>query len=264
MKFALGIKKEMTQKFSDRGEIIPATAVQVPANFVTQVKNDKRDGYVSVQVGAGLKKKMTKPLKGHLKDLDQFRYLKEFRVDEATVEKVKRGDRLSLEMFEQGDKLELSGRSKGKGFQGVVKRHGFSGSPASHGHKDQLRMPGSSGATDPNHVFKGKRMGGHMGYERVTVKDMELIEIDLDKQTLWLKGPVPGAFNSLVMLSAEGEVKVNQVSPNQSKQDLVQAVGHEQPDEAHQDKKEELENKTEELEHDSGAGQGAVETGEKI
>ena len=241
MKFILGLKKEMSQKFAESGAVTPVTAIQAGPCQVTQLKSQDKDGYTAVQIGMGHKNKINKPLQGHLKDMENFRYLREFRIKSNTndanlpspkaseghgkdappkadqpqaentaneISNLKRGDALSVSIFLPGDKLQITGTSKGKGFQGVVKRHGFHGAPKTHGHKDQVRMPGSIGATEPGRVFKGTRMGGHMGDERVTIRDVEVIEVDKDKGLLWVKGPVPGAFNSLVLLSAEGEIKL--------------------------------------------------------
>ncbi len=168
---------------------------------------------------------------GHLKGMASFRYLSEFKIsslnhlqsssngsnnftagisnDKLTAGgTLERGDVITVGVFEAGDKVKVTGVSKGKGFQGVVKRHGFHGSPASHGHKDQLRMPGSIGSTDAARVFPGKRMAGRMGGEQVTVTNLEIIKIDEDKNLIYVKGAVPGARNSLLEISGEGEMKL--------------------------------------------------------
>jgi len=154
MKFILGKKLEMSQIFKDDGTVVPVTKVKAGPCQVTQVRNKDKDGYIAFQVGFGEKKKLNKPESGHLKKLGNYRYLIEFREDEKA--ELKKGDKITTAVFEIGDKVKVTGVSKGKGFQGVVRRHGFHGSPASHGHKDQLRMPGSIGATDPARVFPGK------------------------------------------------------------------------------------------------------------
>lgn len=203
-KFILGKKIEMTQKFLENGHVVPVTAVKAGPCTITQVKGEK-EGYTAVQVGFGSKRVINKPLAGHLKDLGNFRYVREFRLaDTANFEK---GKVFDVTSFEAGDNLKVTATSKGKGFQGVVKRHGFHGSPASHGHKDQLRMPGSIGATDAARVFKGTRMGGHMGVDTVTVTNLELVEVDVDNGILYIKGAVPGHRNSLVAIVADGEMK---------------------------------------------------------
>lgn len=202
-KFILGKKLEMTQKFLADGRVIPVTVVQAGPCTVVQVKGDK-DGYSAVQIGFEQKKKANKPMAGHLKGLSNFRVLREFRV--LKTDDFARAKVFDVTSFQAGDNLTVTATSKGKGFQGVVKRHGFAGSPASHGHKDQLRMPGSIGATDPARVFKGTRMAGHMGFDTVTVKNLELIEIDPKNNLLFIKGAVPGARNTLVKIVADGEL----------------------------------------------------------
>jgi len=178
---------------------------------VTQVKKNDVDGYVAVQVGFGKKKNLSKPMKGHLKDLGDFQYLKEFRLDAKAIEGFNVGGTITAKTFEVGDKIKVAGLSKGKGFQGVVKRHGFHGSPATHGHKDQLRMPGSIGAGGVQHVFKGVRMGGQMGGGQITVTNLSVIDMDSEKNELFIKGAVPGARGNLLLISGEGDVILEQV-----------------------------------------------------
>src|SRR3989344_3529174 len=167
MKFILGKKLAMTQKFLPDGNVLAVTEVQAGPCTITQVKGG-RDGYQAVQIGYGQTKNLLKALQGHLQGLPSHRYLREFRLE--TTDKLERGQVIDVSTFVAGDYLKVTGISKGKGFQGVVKRHHFAGSPASHGHKDQLRMPGSIGATEPQHVFKGTRMGGRMGGDQVSLK----------------------------------------------------------------------------------------------
>ena len=208
-KFILGRKLNMTQKFQEDGRVVPVTVVEAGPCTVVQVKNNDKDGYNAVQVGYATKNKrgINKPLAGHLKKLDSFRYLKEFRLD--NVENFERSKVFDVTSFAVGDNLKVTATSKGKGFQGVVKRHGFHGSPASHGHKDQLRMPGSIGATDAARVFKGTRMGGHMGDDKVTVKNLEIVEIKPEENILFIKGAVPGARNGILFIStAESNFEV--------------------------------------------------------
>ncbi len=187
-------------------KVVGVTKVQTAPNTVVQLRTDDKDGYKAVQLGFGEKKEknIRKPQKGHMKGLGNFRYLREFRVDEN----VEKGDKIDVSTFEAGDKVNVVSTSKGKGFQGVVKRHGFKGTKKTHGNKDQLRMPGSIGATGPAHVFKGTRMGGRMGGKQATSKNLEIIEIDLENNILYIKGSVPGARNSLVLVNGEGELKV--------------------------------------------------------
>lgn len=202
-KFILGRKLNMTQKFLADGRLAPVTVVEAGPCTVIQVKSDKsKDGYNAIQVGFSAKARINKPLAGHLKGLSNFRYLKEFRLD--NVDNFARGKVFDVSSFSAGDNLEVTAISKGRGFQGVVKRHGFAGSPASHGHKDQLRMSGSVGATDPARVFKGTRMGGRMGSDTVTVKNLELVEVDTTNNLLYIKGAVPGSRNALVTIWSDG------------------------------------------------------------
>ncbi len=201
MKVILGTKREMTQKWSEAG-VVPVTAVLAGPCTITQVKGQK-DGYDAIQVGFyQTKKKVSKSIAGHLKDLAHFRTLREFRMESDA----KRGQIATVAAFKVGDKVQVVGLAKGKGFQGVVKRHHFGGSPKTHGHKDQHRMPGSIGATEPKHVFKGTRMAGRMGGQQVTVKNLEIIEIDEKNNILYIKGAVPGARNGLLAISGEGDM----------------------------------------------------------
>ncbi|MBU0597570.1 50S ribosomal protein L3 [Patescibacteria group bacterium] len=217
MKFIIGKKIEMTQRFSDDGQAIPVTAIQAGPCTVTQVKTEEKEGYNAVQVGFGGKKKLTKPLAGHLKGLSNFRYIFEFREDKP--DGLKRGDIITVSSFIAGDKVKVVGTSKGRGFQGVVKRHKFAGGKGSHGDKDQLRMPGSIGATDAARVFKGMRMAGHMGNERVTIDNQKIQEVDSENNLIFIKGAVPGPRNSIVLISAPGEIKIEGKDDKKSKQE---------------------------------------------
>ncbi len=195
MKFILAKKLEMSQIFRPDGTVVPVTLLQAGPCVVTQIKTVETDGYQSVQVGFISVKKVTKPQEGHLKDLPKMREFREFRVEGDNT--LKRGDTIEAAVFVPGDVVHVTGISKGKGFQGVVKRHGFHGAPASHGHKDQQRMPGSSGAGGLQHVIKGVRKPGRMGGDTVTVQNLEVIEIR-DGGIVAIKGAVPGARNTVV------------------------------------------------------------------
>jgi len=221
MKFILGTKQGMTQVFREDGAVVPVTCVQAGPCVVTQVK-DK-----AIQIGFGAQKKfrVNKAKQGHLKDIKlhednnlTVRCLRDFSGKE---ESMKRGDVFTVEVFTPGDKVQVTGNSKGRGFQGVVKRHGFHGSPASHGHKDQLRMPGSIGATDAARVFKGKRMPGHMGDAQVTVKNLEIVEVHPDDNELLIKGAVPGARGGLLLISTENG-KMELQNPEEPKEKKVE------------------------------------------
>lgn len=212
MKYIIGKKIGMTQVFREDGTVVPVTRIQAGPCVVTQVKTEEKEGVNAVQVGFGVQKlfRLTKPQKGHLKDINvenpnqTVRHLHDFRNDSD----LKRGDIFTVSIFEPGEKVKVVGKSKGRGFQGVVKRHGFKGSPASHGHKDQLRMPGSIGATDAARVFKGTRMGGHMGDAQVSVLNLEIVKIDEENNELFIKGAVPGARNGLVyVMTPEGTIE---------------------------------------------------------
>lgn len=195
MKFILGKKLEMSQIYSDDGIVTPVTLVQAGPCVVTDVKTEDKDGYNAVQLGFETVKRLNKPEAGHLRGMEALRHLKEFRMDSPA--EVKRGDAIDASVFTPGDTVHVSGTSKGKGFQGVVKRHGFSGSPATHGHKDQERMPGSIGPGGIQRVLKGRRMAGRMGDSRVTVTNLKVVEVR-DGGVIAIKGAVPGARNSLV------------------------------------------------------------------
>lgn len=197
MKFILAKKIEMSQVFRPDGTVVPVTLVQAGPCVVTQIKEAADAGYTAVQVGFLPAKKLAKPEEGHLKDLPKLSILREFRIEDPSA--FKRGDSIEAAVFQVGDKVDVCGVSKGKGFQGVVKRHGFHGHPASHGHKDQLRMPGSIGAGGVQHVLKGKRMAGHMGDERITVKNLQVVELR-ENGIIALKGAVPGARNAILEL----------------------------------------------------------------
>lgn len=202
----------MTQVFREDGTVVPVTRVKAGPCVITQIKTKENDGVNSVQLGFGLQKKfrLNKPAQGHLKDLDPVRHMRDFRVD-GSVE-LKRGDKFNVSIFDAGEKVEVTGTSKGKGFQGVVKRYNFKGSPASHGHKDQLRMPGSIGATDAARVFKGTRMGGHMGDDRITVKNLEIVEVNEEGNELLIKGAIPGSRGGLLLIKTkEGQISQDQL-----------------------------------------------------
>lgn len=199
MKFILGKKINMSQIFEEDGRVIPVTILEAGPCKIIQIKTKEKEGYNALQIGFDQKKRISKPLKGHFKGLGSFRYLREFKVEEeGDLKKYKIGDEINISIFEKGDRVKITGISKGKGFAGVVKRHGFRGSPASHGTKHTLRAPGSIGATDPGRVFKGKKMAGRMGRKNVTIKGLKVVEIDPKKNLLTLSGAIPGARNSLV------------------------------------------------------------------
>jgi large subunit ribosomal protein L3 len=194
MSALLGKKIGMTTVFSATGELVPVTVVQVGPCVVTQVKTVESDGYNSLQLGFDEKKveKLSKPLAGHLKKTTDkgFRVLREFRTD--AVGEIEAGAVISIDMFSVGDKVNVSGISKGRGFQGTVKRHGFARGPETHGCRNH-RKPGSVGNSAwPGKIIKGKKMPGHMGVNRETVKNLTIMDIKHDENLLLIKGAVPG------------------------------------------------------------------------
>jgi large subunit ribosomal protein L3 len=195
MAFILGKKLGMTRVFNDDGTVVPVTLIETEPMTVTQIKITEKDGYEAIQIGSGKIKKVDKAKAGHLKNLKNFRFLKEFK---SKVGDLKRGDILDVETFKEGDLLKVSGISKGRGFQGAVKRHGFHGMPASHGHHHVLRHVGSIGQRFPQHTLKGMRMAGRMGGVRKTVRGLKIISVDKEKNLLVVKGAVPGRKGTLL------------------------------------------------------------------
>jgi large subunit ribosomal protein L3 len=200
MKIILGQKKQMTQVFQDDGTVIPVTIIHADPNVVTAVRTKDKNGYTAVQLGVGRKskKRVAKPQLLEWGELGIFRWVREFNLPVAA--EMTRGKKLDVSVFQAGDKVQVTGTSKGRGYAGVVKRHHFKGGPASHGHKDNLRAPGSIGATFPQHVMKGTRMAGRLGAAQVTVKNLIIVAVKPDTNDLYISGAVPGAINSLVAI----------------------------------------------------------------
>lgn len=194
----------MSQYFDEAsGEVIPVTVIKAEPMTVTQVKsNDSKDKYSSVQVGVGKTKKLSKSLKGHLKDLGNFSVLTEFKVSDS--KEFEKGKKIDLSGFKSGEIVNVIGISKGRGFAGAMKRHGFSGFPASHGH-DRPRSVGSIGQRFPQHTRKGLRMAGHMGVQQVTVKNLQVVEVDAKRNLITVKGAVPGHRNGYVKVISTGK-----------------------------------------------------------
>ena len=196
----MGLKSGQTHVYNEKGDMIPVTVIDLKTNFVTQVKTTEKDSYNAIQVGMMPKKRqrVTKPVLGHFKASGNpgYYFVQEIRMD--TLPDVKAGDTLACG-FKVGDKVDVSGISKGKGFQGVMKRWNFAGGRDSHGHSISHRSPGSIGfRTDPGKVFKGKKMAGHMGCDNVTVQNLEVIEINLEDGYMLIRGAVPGHKNGMV------------------------------------------------------------------
>jgi large subunit ribosomal protein L3 len=199
MKFVLGTKVNMTQIFDDKGMVHPVTVLKAGPMTVTAIKSISKDGYTAVQVGFGekLEKNINKPEKGHMKS-GNFRYLKEFEVEGESTFAV--GDTIDLSTFSAGDMVTVSSISKGKGFQGVVKRYGFKGGPRSHGQKHSEREPGSIGGAgrDGGRVAKGKRMAGRMGGDRITTKGLTVVGVKPETGEIFVRGAIAGRRGTLV------------------------------------------------------------------
>ena len=195
----IGRKVGMTQVFLPNGTMVGVSVVQVTPNTVTRLRTDERDGYTAVQLGAGERKRLIKPLAGQLKDLPRVRNIREFRLDSADEYEV--GQQITVaDVFAEGDLVDVTGVSKGKGFAGTVKRHNFSRGPKTHG-SDNYRKPGSIGpGTTPGRVYKGLKMGGHMGHDRVTMKKLRVIRVDAERNLILVKGSVPGAPGALTFV----------------------------------------------------------------
>ncbi|MCH8987965.1 MAG: 50S ribosomal protein L3 [Chloroflexi bacterium] len=199
----LGKKIGMTQIFREDGRVVPVTVIEAGPCVVTQVKTKETDGYEAVQLGFGEVKRRNKPLSGHLKDSRLCRFLREVAADNTSEFEV--GQTISVDIFQAGEKVDIIGRSKGRGFAGVMKRWGFKGGPKTHGQSDRARAPGSiGGGTTPGKVYKGLKMAGHMGNRRITVKGLEIVEVDAERNLLLIKGGIPGATNSLVQIRRVG------------------------------------------------------------
>jgi len=195
----LGKKIGMTQIFREDGRIVPVTVIEAGPCVVTQVKTMESDGYEAVQLGFGDVKRRNKPQAGHLKNSRLSRYLREVSTDDTSEFEV--GQTIGVDIFETGEKIDVIGKSKGRGFAGVMKRWNFGGGPRTHGQSDRARAPGSiGGGTTPGKVYKGLKMAGHMGNRRITVKGLEIVEIDSERNLLLVKGGIPGATNSLVQI----------------------------------------------------------------
>lgn len=207
MKFILGVKKNMTQVFDDKANVVPVTVLEAGPVIITQIKTVKTDGYNAVQVGFGVKKEknINKAVKGHVKGLGNFRFMKEFRIeDEKVLAGLKVGDKIDLNNFKEGEKITVSSVSKGKGFQGVIKRHGFKGQPRTHGQKHSERAPGSisGGTREGGRVPKGMRMAGRTGSDRVTIPGLKIVQIDAEKNEVLVLGAVAGRRGTLVEITA--------------------------------------------------------------
>jgi large subunit ribosomal protein L3 len=196
----IGKKLGMSQLFDDTGLAHPVTVLEVGPCVITQIKSPERDGYSAVQLGFGLDKRLNRPERGH-RQASGFmsRTLREVKVSDTADMAV--GQIITADAFAEGELVDITGTSKGRGFQGVVKRHGFRGGPKTHGQSDRLRAPGSIGSSaTPGRVFKGLRMAGRMGGDRVTVQNLKVLRVDPERNLLLVEGSVPGANESLVIV----------------------------------------------------------------
>lgn len=196
----MGKKIGTTQVFREDGSVASVTAIQAGPCTVTQVKTRDKDGYESVQLGFDEVRRLKKPEQGHLKPVGKlFRHLREVEADD--ISQVQLNQQVDVSIFKPGDRVDVIGVSKGRGFAGVVRRHHFGGGPKTHGQSDRMRAPGSIGSgTFPGRVIKGLRMAGHLGDARVTVRNLEVVQADAERNLLLLKGSVPGAPDSLVLI----------------------------------------------------------------
>lgn len=201
-KAILATKVGMTQVFNENGELVPVTVLQAGPCVVTQVKTEEIDGYESVVVGFGEKREklVKKPQQGHFKkaEVSFKRFLREFRFENSSEYKV--GDEIKADIFSNGDKIDVTAKSKGKGFQGAIKRHGQHRGPMTHGSKFHRHAGSNGSATTPGRVFKGKKMPGQMGNVRVTVQNLEIVRVDVENNLILVKGAIPGPKKSLVMV----------------------------------------------------------------
>ena len=202
----VGRKVGMTRIFTDEGDSLPVTVLDVSDNRVTQIKTDATDGYVAVQVAFGKRRasRVTKAMAGHFAKagVEAGHILKEFRVSEADAGNLKVGGKVGVDIFQIGQKVDVSGTTQGKGFSGVIKRHHYSSNRASHGNSLSHNVPGSIGqAQDPGRVFPGKRMAGHLGNVKRTIQSLEIVRVDAARQLLLVKGAVPGSRGRDVVVS---------------------------------------------------------------
>jgi len=194
----IGRKVGMTSVFAEDGTVVPVSVVEIEPNTVTALRTADNDGYTAVQLGTGVVKKLTRPRAGQLKGLPPVRHSREFRLDDVSEYAI--GQQLDVTLFADGEEVDVTGVSKGRGFAGTVKRHGFRRGPETHG-SDSHRQPGSIGAgTYPGKVFKGTGMAGRMGNDRVTVKKLTVVRSDHERNVLLIKGPLPGARNAMVLI----------------------------------------------------------------
>ena len=254
MKFILGTKVNMTQVWDD-DKVVAVTKVQAGPCRITQVKNIENDSYRAVQLAFGEKKvkNVPKPIRGHLKkagiEKENASHIREFRVSEFTSE-MKVGGVIDVSTFKKGDIIDVVGVSKGRGFQGSVKRHHFSGHKSTHGNKDQERTSGSVGAKGPARIFKGTRMPGRMGGDHVTVKNLEVVKVDLENNVLLIKGAVPGCESGLLLIKGTGDLIIKDGSTKNEEKNIEEENTSEQETKEEEKENIEEEKKEEEVEEE--------------
>jgi len=195
----IGKKLGMSQAFRDDGTMAAVTAIEAGPCTIAQVKTAEKDGYNAIKLGFGEGKRISSSQRGQPKGGGQFKHLREFRLDD--INDMEEGQKIDVSLFKKGDLVDITGLSKGKGFAGVVKKYGFAGGPKTHGQSDRHRARGSIGAgSSPGRVFKGMRMAGHMGDQRVTVQNLEVFQADPERNLLLIEGAVPGARNGLLLI----------------------------------------------------------------
>lgn len=196
----IGKKLGMTQVFDERGVVLPVTVIETGPCVVTQIRTEEKDGYEAVQLGFGLDKRLNRPEQGHRRASGfMSRWLREVKADNVTEFEV--GQVIKADAFTEGELVDVIATSKGRGFQGGMKRHGFHGGPKTHGQSDRARAPGSIGSSaTPGRVMKGMKMAGHMGHERVTVQNLQVVRVDTERNVLLIKGSVPGPINGEVVV----------------------------------------------------------------
>ncbi len=229
----IGQKEGMSRLFKEEGTSIPCTIIRVIPNRIAQVKTTEKDGYSAMQLVGGDNKKasrITRPMKGHFRKTSVLagKEIHEFRTADSEVKKV--GGQIGVEIFSEGQKVRVTGISKGKGFAGTIKRHNFRGQDNSHGNSLSHRVMGSVGQCQfPGRVFKGKKMPGQMGNERVTVKNLEIVKVDEERQLLWIKGAVPGSRNNTVLIRHLSDIDIQAVSPDIEPQQSDQTTPTSEP-----------------------------------
>lgn len=250
----LGIKKNMTSTYDARGRRVGATVVEILPNLVTQVKTaDGKDGYNAIQLGTGTKKSVKKPQIGHAKKAGidkKIRWFREIRTDDTEV---KVGETIELsKIFSVGDSVKITGTSKGKGFQGGVRRHGFHGGPKTHGQSDRHRAPGSIGSgTTPGRVLKGKKMAGHMGNDTSSVRNLEIVSISKQENLIIVKGAVPGFTGGLIQIIKLGRIK-GYTPPPEEKEEEPEEESKVEGQEPNEEKIETVEKTEEEVTENAG------------